>query len=256
MTFANLPLERNLTQTHPGIWRLIASNPSPLTGPGTNTYLAGQERAIIIDPGPADETHLENIIAATRQLKLGTAAIVVTHHHSDHSGGAGQLAQQLGVPLLSFGSPLQPGDKIEVGEITLLVQHTPGHIQAHICLWAVEQRLLFGGDLVAGQGTILIIPPDGDMAAYLDSLRAMQALAPVAILPGHGPVIEDPPALLQAYIDHRLMREQQILDWLAQGYHSAAEIAARIYADRPDALGLGTLQVEAHLAKLRAEGRL
>jgi glyoxylase-like metal-dependent hydrolase (beta-lactamase superfamily II) len=109
--------------------------------------------------------------------------------------------------------------------------------------------------LVAGQGTVLIIPPDGDMAAYLDSLRAMLALAPRAILPGHGPVIPDPARLLQEYIDHRLHREQQVLHWLAQGCTTAAEIAARIYAARPEALGIATLQVEAHLEKLRREGR-
>ena len=139
--------------------------------------------------------------------------------------------------------------------MTLSVSHTPGHIHAHVCLWWAEPRLLFAGDLVAGQGTILIIPPDGDMAAYLESLRAMLALAPAAILPGHGPVIEDPPTLLQAYIDHRLQREQQVLDWLAQGYTTAAEIAARIYADRPEALDIATMQIEAHLEKLRREGR-
>lgn len=102
---------------------------------------------------------------------------------------------------------------------------------------------------------MLIIPPEGDMAAYLDSLRAMLALSPQAILPGHGPVIADAPALLQQYLDHRLQREQQVLDLLAQGYTTAAAIAAHIYADRPEALEIATLQVEAHLVKLRKEGR-
>jgi glyoxylase-like metal-dependent hydrolase (beta-lactamase superfamily II) len=115
--------------------------------------------------------------------------------------------------------------------------------------------LLFAGDLVAGQGTILIIPPDGDMAAYLDSLRKMIALAPAAILPGHGPVITEAQALLQQYLDHRLQREQQVLDLLALGYGTAADIAAQIYSDRLEVLGIGTLQVEAHLAKLHREGR-
>ena len=226
-----------------------------MTGPGTNTYLVGGQRLIIIDPGPASETHLENIVVAMQTLKAEAQAIVVTHPHSDHSGGAMALAQRLGVPLLSFGDPLQAGDEIKVDGMTLAVLHTPGHIHAHVCLWWAEPRLLFAGDLVAGQGTILHHPPDGDMAAYLDSLRAMLALAPAAILPGHGPVIEDPQTLLQEYIDHRLQREQQVLDWLAQGYTTAAEIAARIYADRPEALGIATLQVEAHLEKLRREGR-
>lgn len=247
---------RELTQTHPGVWRLIAANPSSMTGLGTNTYLVGSDRAVIIDPGPADDTHLANIVAATERLKLSIQSIIITHHHADHTGGARDLAEVLKVPLLSFGAPLQPDDRIEDTEITLTVKHTPGHIHDHICLWVPEQGLLFAGDLVAGQGTILVIPPDGDMIAYLASLQAMQALAPAAILPGHGPVIDDPLALLQQYIDHRLMREQQVLEYLAQGHHSAADIAAQIYADRPEAIGIGTMQIEAHLQKLRREGRI
>jgi glyoxylase-like metal-dependent hydrolase (beta-lactamase superfamily II) len=237
-----------------------------MTGPGTNTYLVGGQRLIIIDPGPASDTHLENILAALHTLQAEAQAVVVTHHHSDHSGGAPALAQRLNVPLLSFGHPLQPGDKIEINSsifqpssfsphpLALTVLHTPGHIHAHICLWLAESQLLFAGDLIAGQGTILVIPPEGDMAAYLDSLRAMLALAPTAILPGHGPVIEDAPGLLQQYLDHRLQREQQVLDLLAQGYTTAESIAAQIYADRPEALAIATLQVEAHLEKLRREG--
>jgi glyoxylase-like metal-dependent hydrolase (beta-lactamase superfamily II) len=253
-----MTIEPSLTQTHPHVWRLVAPNPSPMTGPGTNTYLVGEQRLVIIDPGPANEAYLETIVAALHTLHAEVQAIILTHHHADHAGGASQLSQHLNLSVFSFGQPLQHGDKINFGESplsSLIVLHTPGHIHAHICLWLAEQRLLFAGDLVAGQGTILIIPPDGDMAAYLDSLRAMQTLAPAAILPGHGPVIEDPQTLLQAYIDHRLQREQQVLDWLAQGYTTAAEIAAQIYADRPEALGLATLQVEAHLEKLRREGR-
>ncbi len=186
-----MTIDRTLTQIHSHVWRLVAPNASPMTGPGTNTYLVGGQRLIIIDPGLASETHLENIVVALHTLKAEAQAIVVTHPHSDHSGGATALAQRLGMPLLSLGDPL----------------------------------------------------------------RAMLALAPADILPGHGPVIEDPPTLLQEYIDHRLQREQQVLDWLAQGYTTAAEIAARIYADRPEALGIATLQVEAHLEKLRREGR-
>ena len=96
-------IERHLTQTHPNIWQVVAPNPSPMTGPGTKNYLVGGQRLIIIDPGPASETHLENIIVAMQTLKAEVQAIVVTHPHSDHSGGAMALAQQLGVPPLSFG---------------------------------------------------------------------------------------------------------------------------------------------------------
>lgn len=259
-------LERSLTQIFPNVWRLVAPNPSPMTGPGTNTYLVGRRKLVIIDPGPDSEIHQESIVTALQTLQAEARAIVVTHHHSDHSGGAPALAQRLDVPLLSFGHPLQHNDTLpltlppssilhasRLSSITVL--HTPGHIHAHICLWLAGPRLLFAGDLVAGQGTVLIIPPDGDMAAYLDSLRAMLALAPAAILPGHGPVINNPSHLLQEYMAHRLQREQQVLYWLAQGYTTAADIAAQIYADRPESLGVATLQVEAHLEKLRREGK-
>ena len=116
--------------------------------------------------------------------------------------------------------------------------------------------MLFAGDLVSGDGTVLIIPPDGNMADYLDSLVAMMALEPLTILPGHGPQVDQPKAVLQHYIDHRLQREQQVLDQLAQGHITAEAIATQIYADRPEVLPVATLQVEAHLQKLRAEGKV
>lgn len=228
-----------------------------MTGPGTNTYLVGRDQALIIDPGPAGHaSHLHQLFEAVQSLALKVQAVVVTHPHADHSGCAVEVARHLGAPLLSFGQPLGHGAELEVDGRLLKVYHTPGHIYAHICLWLADQQLLFAGDLVAGQGTILIIPPDGDMADYLNSLRAMQALPVAAILPGHGPVIEAPQTLLQAYLDHRLAREQQVLHWLVQGYETAETIAAQIYADRPEALKIATLQVEAHLEKLRKEGRL
>jgi hydroxyacylglutathione hydrolase len=211
---------------------------------------------IILDPGPAIETHLINIVDAVQILRAKVQAIVVTHHHQDHSEGASELARWLAVPVLSFGDPLWAGDEIAVAGLKLAILHTPGHIHAHLGLWWAEQRLLLAGDLVAGQGTILVIPPEGDMTDYLDSLQAMLDLAPAAILPGHGPVITEPQKLLQQYLDHRLRREQQVLAWVTHGYISAADIAARIYADQPAALEIAALQVEAHLTKLRREGRV
>lgn len=236
----------------------MAPNPSPLTGPGTNTYLVGGTGMVIVDPGPNDPTHLENIVAALSILQAAAQAIILTHHHPDHRAGAEDLARRLAVPVLSFNAPLHHADEIKLSPCTLpplIALHTPGHTHDHLCLWLAESRLLLAGDLVAGQGTVLVVPPDGNMAAYLDSLRAMLALAPVAILPGHGPVIEQPTTLLQHYLGHRLKREQQVLNWLNQGYTTAAAIAAGIYADQPVDLDIATLQVEAHLIKLRCEGR-
>jgi len=249
-------MDRNLTQIYANVWRLVAHNPSQMTGPGTNSYLVGDNDLIIIDPGPNQPAHLDNILAALQSLAARVQAVVITHSHSDHSGGAQKLARRLAVPLLSYGEQLQDRSEIEAGLATLKVYHTPGHIHAHICLLLQQQKLLFAGDLVAGEGTILIIPPDGDMSDYLNSLEAMKGLNPAAILPGHGPVIDHPQSLLQEYIDHRLMRERQVLHWLAQGYRSARQIAAQIYAGRPEVLGIATLQVEAHLTKLQKEGRL
>jgi hydroxyacylglutathione hydrolase len=251
-----LDIERDLSQIYPGVWRLIAPNASPMTGPGTNTYLVGRKRLAIIDPGPQNEAHVEAILRALQSLQAAAQAVIVTHPHSDHQGCAEQVAGQVAAPLLRFDQPLRHGTEVEVEGHTLVVHHTPGHTYAHICLWLVEHCLLFAGDLVAGQGTVLIVPPDGDMAAYLDSLRAMQTLAPAAILPGHGPVIETPQTLFQSYIDHRLAREAQVLHWLAQGYTTAEAIAAKIYTGRPpEVMRVATLQIEAHLAKLRKEGR-
>ena len=250
-----MTIKAALTALFPGVWRLVAPNPSPMTGPGTNTYLVGQDRFVVIDPGPDDELHVQNILTAMRELNGTLQAIVITHPHADHNGAVKRLSSASDAPVLGFESPLLDGDEIKVTDQTLQVRHTPGHIYAHLCLWQARQRLLFAGDLVAGQGTILVIPPDGNMADYFNSLKAMKALPTRAILPGHGPVIDEPQTVLQAYLDHRLAREQQILDRLAQGDDTAERIAATIYADRPEVLPIATLQVEAHLEKLRAEGR-
>jgi len=250
-------LERGLTRLFPGVWRLVAPNPSPLTGPGTNTYLVGGGNSVVvIDPGPALPEHTQIIACSLREINATAQAIIPTHAHPDHDAGTEALAELTGAPVLRFLQPLKHGLQIDAGGIELTVQHTPGHVQAHISLWQPRQRLLFAGDLVAGEGTVLVIPPDGDMADYLHSLRAAQALQPAAILPGHGPVIHRPAELLRQYINHRLEREQQVLRWWQAGETTAAGIAAKIYAGRPDVLPIATLQIQAHLNKLTREGRL
>lgn len=260
-------VDRALNEVWPGVWRLVAPNPSVMTGPGTNTYLVGRGAAVIIDPGPDSEAHRQAIVVALRDLGATLQLIVVSHRHPDHSAGAVSLARRLDAPLAAYANglgadpaythPLRPGQTIAAGNLTLVCHHTPGHCDDHLCLWLAGERVLFTADLVAGAGTILITPPDGDMAAYLDSLRAMQALDPAAILPGHGPRIDTPRQKIQEYIDHRLMREQQVLACLAEGVRSPEAIARRIYADQPAVvLPIAILQIQAHLAKLERDGRL
>lgn len=246
------------TQLFPNVWRITANNPSPMTGPGSNTYLVGGSGSsvAIIDPGPNLPEHLDNIETALHGLKATAQAVIPTHPHHDHDGGSEALAARLNAPVLRFEAPLAHGDILPVDGLLLTVLHTPGHIHRHICLWLAASRLLFAGDLVAGAGTVLIIPPEGDMADYLASLRAMQALQPAAILPGHGPTLTRPDAVLRQYLEHRLAREQQVLAAYRAGATTAAAIAAQIYADRPHALPIATLQVEAHLHKLHREGQL
>jgi glyoxylase-like metal-dependent hydrolase (beta-lactamase superfamily II) len=260
-------LDPTLQMLWPGVWRLVAPNPSLMTGPGTNTYLIGGRTTIILDPGPADPTHRDAIARALEQLGATPRLIVVSHRHSDHSSGAIPLGRRLGVPLAAYEAglgassdyarPLLDGSELAVEGFTLLARYTPGHCDDHLCFWLKEHRLLFAADLVAGAGTILITPPDGDMAAYLNSLQAMLALDLEAILPGHGPVIDTPREKLQEYIDHRLRRERQVIDCLGRGFSSAREIARQIYAgEPPSVLPLATMQIEAHLAKLTREGKL
>ena len=252
-----MTLIRTLTQIYPQVWRLIAPNPSPMTGPGTNTYFVGSNiHLAIIDPGPADDTHLDNIFCALQTLPAKQHSVMVTHHHRDHAACAQILADRLEVPLLALNAPFQHEAEYQLETVTMRVLHTPGHTFVHACYYLIEQRLLLAGDLVAGQGSILIVPPDGDMAAYIASLRAVQSLAPAAILPGHGPVIDNPHEFLQQYINHRLAREEEVLGWYRKGYTSTEAIAAQIYSDRPEVLKVATMQVEAHLEKLRKEGRL
>ena len=250
---SNPPKETHL---FPNVRGLVAPNPSLMTPWGTNTYLVGDKQVIVVDPGPDSTAHLEAVCASVERLKATTLAVIPTHPHPDHDGCASDLARRLDAPVLRWGRPLKHDEVLTVGETTVQVKHTPGHVDAHICLWLSRERLLFAGDLVAGSGTVVVIPPDGDMADYLVSLRDVQALKPVTVLPGHGPVIEQPVDFLQAYIDHRLKREQEIFDWTRRGVTDADAIAAHIYGDRPEVRRVAVLQVTAHLQKLEREGRL
>ena len=247
----------------PLVRRILAPNPGVMTGPGTNTYLVGIDEVAVVDPGPDDDGHLDAILGCGGDR---IRWVVCTHTHPDHHPLTPRLAKATGAEVLAFDSrdglevdrELRDRDVIEATEFRLRAVHTPGHASNHLCYLVEEERLLFSGDHVMEGSTVVIAPPDGDMAAYLDSLERLRTMRPAlrAIAPGHGHLIEDPKAKLTEYIEHRLARERQVLDVLRElGEATPADVAARIYVDLVEELVPRARQsVHAHLRKLAADG--
>jgi glyoxylase-like metal-dependent hydrolase (beta-lactamase superfamily II) len=237
-----------------------------MTLEGTNTYVVGSNPAYVIDPGPAEESHLDAVRAAAED-RGGIAGVLLTHSHADHSAAV----PMLGAPLLfgkvgagdeasgepraerrSAGSELaaEPG---RVGPFEALP--TPGHATDHVCF--VLGQVGFCGDLVLGHGSSFVPPDGGSLAAYLDSLERMRAADLELLCPGHGPYIEDPEAKLDEYLEHRLMRERRLLAELERGERSRVRLLDRVWEDVPNELRpAAAVVMQAHLEKLEAEGRL
>lgn len=225
----------------PGIVRVRAGNPSPLTLDGTNTYIAA---GWVVDPGPADEAHLDAIMEAAGADIEG---IVLTHSHADHSEGAEPLARRAGVDVVL------PAGGDETGPFRAIA--TPGHSPESVCL--LLGRACFTGDTVLGEGSVFIVPGEGSLAAYLDSLRGLRALDLDVLCPGHGPYVLDPRAKLDEYIAHRLDRERLLLEALDAGARTEDELLDRAWSDVPAHLrGAAALTLRAHMEKLEGEGRL
>jgi len=248
----------------PLVRRITAANPGMMTGPGTNTYLVGIDEIAVIDPGPDDAEHLDAIAGCGGDR---IRWILCTHTHLDHSPGAAGLKARTGAEVLAYSSrdglvvdrELADGDTVEGTEFTLKAVHTPGHASNHLCYLLEGERVLFSGDHVMQGSTVVISPPDGDMATYLASLERLRQHRPrlKAIAPGHGLLITDPAAKLAEYVDHRVDRERQVLDALATSVRPLvpAEIVAALYADVPDELHpVAARTVWAHLRKLAADG--
>jgi glyoxylase-like metal-dependent hydrolase (beta-lactamase superfamily II) len=253
----------------PGVRRITAPNPGLMTGPGTNTYLVGTSQVLVIDPACDAPSHLD---AIKRAAGDAITAVLVTHAHPDHAPGARELARDCGVPVYGSGIALAgvntpgfapdrvlaDGDTLPTDAGPLRALRTPGHAADHICYLLEPQRLMFAGDHLMDGTTVVIAPPDGDMAAYLASLRRLQQEPIERIAPGHGRLMEGAQATLQHVIDHRLAREAAILKALqGGGGRSIPDLVAELYAAVPKALhGLAELSVYAHLIKLAAEGRV
>lgn len=268
------------SEVAPGVVRLIAPNPGRMTGPGTNTYLIGADRLALVDPGPDDDVHLARILELFGDR---IAWIVATHTHIDHSPLSRRLHEATGAPIVGFGPPppagtvgptgvdphdadfaphlrMLDGGRLDLGDCRLEAIWTPGHASNHLCLELTGSGLLFSGDHVMSGSTVVIAPPDGDMAVYLESLEKVRARRLRRIAPGHGAMIDDPAAVLDEYLRHRRQRERQVEQVVLRAGPdgvTAAGIVAVLYTDVPDDLHpVARYSVWAHLRKLRNENRV
>ena len=243
-------------QLSPRIRRVIARNPSAFTFHGTGTYILGSGNVAVIDPGPADEEHIQAILTATKGETI--SHILVTHTHIDHSPGCALLKQHTDAPALAFGPHgsgaaeqdikveeggdmdfvpdqlITHGEVIEGDDWSVECVYTPGHTSNHMCFQLREESALFTGDHVMGWSTSVISPPDGDMKAYMDSLNLLLERNDRIYWPTHGPSIVETHRHVRAFIEHRREREVQIEACVADGIRTIAQMVPRIYTGTPE----------------------
>jgi glyoxylase-like metal-dependent hydrolase (beta-lactamase superfamily II) len=234
--------------------RVVAPNPGPYTGPGTNTWIldAGPV-VVVIDPGPDDDSHLA---AINRMLAASTIGVVlVTHSHRDHLPLAERLAAPHHASVRRYPE-LGDSEVVRVGTLNVTALHTPGHSADHLCFWLEPDAALFTGDIVLGRGSSMVTYPEGDVAAYLHSLERLEALKPRMLFPGHWDPVTDAMAKLEEYRLHRLEREAQVLAEVRRGAGTAADLTNRVYGpELGEELRLAAeMTIRAHLKKLIDEG--
>ena len=246
--------------------RLLAPNPGVMTGPGTNTYLIGNDELAVLDPGPAIPEHIEAILqAGGGRIRW----IICTHTHPDHSPAWQAIAEATGAEVIGAlpaddmfqdetftpSKELQHDDVLRTPEFTLRAVHTPGHVSNHYCFFLEEEQMLFAGDHIMNGSTVVIVPPSGNMKAYIESLQLLLKYPLKYIAPGHGDVMENSAAVVEWLVNHRLQREAKVLKGL-QNLKSASldELVAVVYDDVDTSLHqMAKLSLQAHLIKLEAE---
>jgi glyoxylase-like metal-dependent hydrolase (beta-lactamase superfamily II) len=232
---------------------VIASNPGPYTGPGTNTWIVeGGPVLAVIDPGPDDESHLA---AINKRIGGATVGVVlVTHSHPDHLPLAERLAASHHASVRHYPE-LGDQDVVRVGTLTVTALHTPGHSADHLCFWLAGDRALFTGDLILGRGSSMVTYPEGNVADYLQSLDKVASLNPRLLFPGHWDPVEDAMGKIAEYRKHRLEREAQVLAEVRRGRGAAQELTRRVYGDLDDKLMVAAeMTIRAHLRKLVDDG--
>ena len=244
--------------------RLVAPNPGVMTGPGTNTYLLGNEEVAVLDPGPAIPAHIDAILeTAGDRIRW----IVCTHTHPDHSPAWQAIAAATGAEVIGAspaddmfqddtfapGRELRHDDMLVTPEFSLRAVHTPGHVSNHFCFFLEEEQMLFAGDHIMNGSTVVIVPPSGDMKAYIESLQLLLRYPLKFIAPGHGEVMEDSPAVVEWLVNHRLQREAKVIRGLRQlGRVPVDELVRVVYDDVDTSLHkMAKLSLAAHLIKLR-----
>ena len=266
----------------PLVQRVVAPNPSPFTFYGTGTYIVGDRRVAVIDPGPDHPEHLRALRAALEGREL--THLVITHTHLDHSPAAATLREEFGVPTFGYGphgagqttAPLEgesveegadtdftpdhrlvDGDLVEGDGWTLEAVHTPGHTSNHLCYGLREENVLFTGDHVMGWSTTVVSPPDGDMGKYMESLERLRHRPEHTCWPTHGDAIRNPGEYIPQLLAHRRERERQVLLCLQKGLHSVGDMVARMYQDVPTYLHPAAARsVLAHLIWLCERGEV
>ncbi len=252
----------------PALQRIVAPNPGPMTGHGTNTYLIGERELAVVDPGPAEPAHIEAILSAG---KGRIRWVIATHTHPDHSPAARAVCDATGAECLGMSPPigdahqdmgfkphreLRDNDRLRGDGFCLRVIHTPGHVANHLCFFHEETGTLMTGDHIMQGSTVVIIPPAGDMKDYIESLKKLRRFPIRALAPGHGELIHQPMAEVDKLIEHRLWREQKILSVLQQGHTGTLEQLTPIaYDDVDQSLHvIAQFSLWAHLIKLEKDG--
>lgn len=246
--------------------RIVAPNPGPMTGPGTNTYVVGETDLAVIDPGPAIDSHVDAILDCVGdRLRY----VVCTHTHPDHSPGAAVIAARTGAALIGRTTEddrhqdltFQPSAQIEdddcvAGEDwTLRAIRTPGHVDNHVCYLLEEEGVVFAGDHIMNGSTVVIVPPGGNMADYIASLKRLLDYDVQTVAPGHGDLILDCRAEVEKLVRHRLMREAKVARALAPAPQSLDTLVVSVYDDVDPAMHeWAKLSLLAHLIKLEGEG--